>query len=158
MPTEIVQTKTYVKTFVALMGLLALTVGANLVNLGPFGVVVALGIAIAKAALIIPDFHGGTLQSSDVLAVRGGGVSCGCLFLLVMSMTDYATRDWSGPDWRNATNGVNHVEFSHAAGRRGDNALSCQCSLGSLSRSKRPADRGFADSKAAPIPVYVFYA
>ncbi len=32
-----------------------------------------------------------------------------------MSMTDYATRDWSGPDWRNGANGVNHVEFTKPA-------------------------------------------
>ena len=56
MPTEIVQPKTYVKTFRRLLGLLALTVGANFVNLGPFSVVVALAIAVAKAALIILFF------------------------------------------------------------------------------------------------------
>ncbi len=56
MPTETVSTKTYFRTFGALLGLLALTVGANFVNLGPFSIVVALAISIAKGALIMMFF------------------------------------------------------------------------------------------------------
>ena len=111
MPTETVQTKTYVKTFVALMGLLVLTVGANLVNLGPFAVVVALGIAIAKAALIFLIFME-VRYSHPMTWLFAAAAFVWLLFMLVMSMTDYTTRDWSGPDWRNATNGVNRVEFT----------------------------------------------
>ena len=111
MPTEIVQTKTYVKTFLALMGLLVLTVGANLVNLGPFGLVVALGIAIAKAALIFLIFME-VRYSHPMTWLFAAAAFVWLLILLTISMTDYATRDWSGPDWRNATDGVNHVEFT----------------------------------------------
>ena len=111
MPTEIVQTKTYVKTFLALLGLLVLTVGANLVNLGPFAVVVALGIAIVKAALIFLIFME-VRYSHPMVWLFAGAAFVWLMIMLVISMTDYATRDWSGPDWRNGTNGVNHVEFT----------------------------------------------
>ena len=111
MPTEIVQTKTYVKTFLALLGLLALTVGANFINLGPFGVVVALGIAVTKAALIFLIFME-VRYSHPIVWLFGAAAFLWLGILLVISMSDYLTRDWSAPDWRNATNGVNHVEFN----------------------------------------------
>lgn len=111
MPTEIVQPKTYVKTFLSLIGLLALTVGANFLNLGPFSVVVALGVAFAKAALIILFFMEVRYSPPLVWLFAAAGFVW-LVILLVISMSDYTTRNWSGADWRNATNGVNHVEFS----------------------------------------------
>ena len=53
MPAASAQPKTYLKTFAALMGLLALTVGANFLNLGSFNVVAAMLISLDKALLII---------------------------------------------------------------------------------------------------------
>lgn len=111
MPTEIVQPKTYLKTFLTLLALLALTVGANFLNLGPFGVVVALGIAVAKAALIVLFFMEVRYSHPMVWLFATAGLVW-LLILLVLSMADYSTRRWSGPDWRNGTNGVNHVEFN----------------------------------------------
>ena len=111
MPTEIVQPKTYVKTFLSLIGLLLLTVGASFLDLGPFGIVVALGIAITKAALILLFFMEVRYSHPLVWLFATAGFVW-LLILLVISMSDYTTRTWSGPDWRNATNGTNHVEFS----------------------------------------------
>lgn len=111
MPAEIVQPKTYVKTFATLLVLLALTVGANFLDLGAFGIVAALGIAIAKAALILLFFME-VRYSHPIVWVFATAAFVWLILLLVLSMCDYATRSWSGPDWRNATNGVNHIEFT----------------------------------------------
>ncbi len=111
MPTEIVQPRVYVKTFASLMVLLALTVGANFLDLGPFGVVVSLGIALAKAVLIVLFFMEVRYSHPLVWLFATAGLAW-LLILLVISMLDYTTRTWSGPDWRNATNGVNHLEFT----------------------------------------------
>ena len=51
MATEIVPVKIYVRSFVLLMGLLVLTVGANFVNLGPFNTAAAMAISVAKACV-----------------------------------------------------------------------------------------------------------
>lgn len=111
MPSEIVQPKTYVKTFASLLVLLALTVGANFLHLGPFSVVVAVGIAIVKAALILLFFMEVRYSPPIVWMFATAGLIW-LVILLVMSMSDYTTRDWSAADWRNGTNGVNHVEFT----------------------------------------------
>ena len=117
MPTETVQPKTYVRTFLGLIGLLILTVGASFLNLGPFSVALALGIAVAKAALIILFFME-VRYSPPLVWLFASAAFVWLLILLVICMSDYTTRRWSGPDWRNATNGINHVEFSSPAPRR----------------------------------------
>ena len=111
MPTETVQPKTYFASFVALMALLALTVGANFLNLGPFNVVVAMLIAAAKAGLIILFFME-VRYSHPIVWVFATAGFLWLLLMFVMMMSDYSTRSWIGPDWRNATDGKNHVEFA----------------------------------------------
>ena len=114
MPTEIVQPKTYVKTFAALLVLLALTVGANFFDLGPFGIVMTLAISITKAALILMFFME-VRYSHPMVWLFATAAFVWLIILLVFSMSDYATRSWSGPDWRKANDGVNHVEFATPA-------------------------------------------
>ncbi len=111
MPAEVVQAKTYVKTFAALMGLLVLTVGANFLPLGPFSAVVAVGIAVAKAALILLFFME-VRYSHPLTWLFATAGFIWLMLLLIISMSDYATRNWSSTDWRDGTNGVNHIEFS----------------------------------------------
>jgi cytochrome c oxidase subunit IV len=48
--------RTYVKIYFALLALLAATVGAVYIHLGPFNIVLALAIAIVKAILVILFF------------------------------------------------------------------------------------------------------
>jgi cytochrome c oxidase subunit 4 len=80
-----------VLTWVALMALLALTVGLAFVPLGPFKPLVAYAIATAKAALVLWFFmemrrEGGLLR----LAAAAGFVWIS--ILLTLSLADYLTR------------------------------------------------------------------
>lgn len=83
-----------------LMVLLAATVAAAYVNLGPFGVVVALGIAGLKAAIIAAYFmevrHGsGLVRVVAVASVLWLGI------LFTLTFADYLTRGYmpSPTDW-----------------------------------------------------------
>jgi cytochrome c oxidase subunit 4 len=49
-------TRIYLKTYAALLALLAATVGAYFINLGAFNAAAALIIALAKAALVLVFF------------------------------------------------------------------------------------------------------
>jgi cytochrome c oxidase subunit IV len=82
---------TYTLIFVALLVLLAATVAVTWVDVGPFNIVVALAIAITKAALIVWFFM--HLNHASGLAKLFACV--GFLWLghmLVFTMADYATR------------------------------------------------------------------
>ena len=111
MPDPIIQPKTYFKVFGALMGLLVLTVGANFVNLGPFNVVVALAIAVAKGLLIMLFFME-VRYSHPIVWLFAGASFLWLLLLLIFTMSDYATRGWTNMEWRNETRGSNHLEFN----------------------------------------------
>ena len=50
------QIKTYLKVYVGLLALLATTVAAVYINLGPFNIVITLAIAFAKALLVMLFF------------------------------------------------------------------------------------------------------
>ena len=85
--------KRFLFTAGALLGLLALTVGAAYVNLGPFNTIVAMSISSAKAALIVVMF----------MEIRGRGpviwvaLATGFFFLGIMfalAMSDFLTRGW----------------------------------------------------------------
>ena len=83
--------KAYTYTYVALMGLLGLTVGAWFIDLGAANIFVAMAIALAKAFLVIWIF----------MHVREGGdlvwvyVCAGIAWLTiatVLTFADYLTR------------------------------------------------------------------
>ena len=112
MPTATVQPKIYVRTFGSLLLLLVLTVGANFVNLGPFNVAVALAISVAKAALIILFFMAVRYSPPMVWLFATAGFVW-LLLLLIFTQSDYATRAWSGQNWRGGTNGQDHIEFNN---------------------------------------------
>ena len=86
-------TNRFLFTAGALLGLLALTVGAAYVNLGPFNIIAALTISVAKAALIVMFFMG--IQGRNPLTWLALGA--GFFFLAIMfalSMSDFLTRGW----------------------------------------------------------------
>lgn len=88
-------TKIYYQIFVALLVLLALTVGISYVDLGAFNEFIALAIAAAKAVLVILFFmHVRSSSRLTWLFVAAGFVWLGILFLLIMS--DYMSRGWMG--------------------------------------------------------------
>ena len=110
MPSEIVSPRTYQKVFGGLLALLVLTVGANFVDLGPFNTAVAMGISVVKALLILLFFME-VRYSSRLTWLFSGAAFLWLVIMLVMMMSDYVTRPWLGPDWREGTRGDNRVEF-----------------------------------------------
>jgi cytochrome c oxidase subunit 4 len=78
-------------TLAALLGLLALTIGAAYVNLGPFNTVVAMSISFAKAALMVVFFMEIRERGPLVwVALATGFFWLGILFAL--SLSDFLTR------------------------------------------------------------------
>ena len=85
--------KLYWKTFIALMALLAITWSVGYIDLGPFNLVFALAIAMAKAVLIMLFFM--HIRYSKPLLWMFAGVGffwLGIMFALALS--DYMTRGW----------------------------------------------------------------
>ena len=92
---HVVPTRLYVGVFLALMTLTAVTVWAAGQDFGPLNTVVALGIAVTKATLVVLFFMHVKYASSLVkLAVVSAIVFLS--FLLVITMSDYASRGWLG--------------------------------------------------------------
>jgi cytochrome c oxidase subunit IV len=84
---------TYFLNGLALLVLLALTIVAAHINLGPLNTIVALSISIAKAALIILFFM--QLRYSNRLTwIFAFGGFCWLAIMLVLALSDYLTRAW----------------------------------------------------------------
>ncbi|MDQ6655824.1 MAG: cytochrome C oxidase subunit IV family protein [Verrucomicrobiota bacterium] len=77
----------------ALLGFLALTIGAAYIDLGPFNTVVALLISLAKASLILLFFMHLRYSRPLVWVVAGAGFFW-LGIMLVLAMNDYLTRGW----------------------------------------------------------------
>jgi cytochrome c oxidase subunit 4 len=87
--------KVYFGVFLALMAFTALTVFAAYVNLGPLNNFVALGIAAAKATLVILYFMHVKGNTKLVPIV----ILSGLFFLFILFLflaADYGTRGWLG--------------------------------------------------------------
>ena len=83
----------YYRIFAALMVLLVLTVVAAEFNLGQWNVIVALGIAIIKAALIVLFFM--HFRDSDHLTwLVGASTVVWFIILIALTLNDYWSRDW----------------------------------------------------------------
>ncbi|OQA41958.1 MAG: hypothetical protein BWY52_02387 [Chloroflexi bacterium ADurb.Bin325] len=83
--------RTYLLVFVALLALVGATVGVALIDLGPFGPIVALLIAGVKAGLIMVFF----MHIRKTTKVAWIFVALGLLWLFIMlslTMADYLTR------------------------------------------------------------------
>jgi cytochrome c oxidase subunit IV len=95
MTGDIDSVKTYVGVLVVLLILTGLTTGVAYINLGAMSTVVALSIAVCKMLLVALFFM--HIRHSDKLTklvVSGGLMWLGILLLL--TLTDFATRDWIG--------------------------------------------------------------
>jgi cytochrome c oxidase subunit IV len=93
MSEHIVPRSTYYLIFAALMIGTAATVGAAFVDLGPFNNVVALGIATAKATLVVLFFMHVKYSTRLTWAVVAGSIFW-LGILLALTMGDYLTRGW----------------------------------------------------------------
>jgi cytochrome c oxidase subunit 4 len=91
MSEHIVPKTTYYLIFALLMVGTAATVGAAFVDLGAFNNVVALGIAVAKATLVVLFFMHVKYSTRLTLAVVVGSVFW-LGILLVLTLSDYLTR------------------------------------------------------------------
>lgn len=85
--------KTYLIVYAALLLLLLATYGAAFLDLGALHTPVAIGIAVAKAVLILLFFmHVRSSSRLTWLFAAAGFLWLGILFLFAMS--DYVTRAW----------------------------------------------------------------
>lgn len=83
----------YVIVFVVLLVLLALTVGAAYLDLGPWSTVLAIAIASLKALLVILYFmHVRYSTPLTWLYAAVGFIWLG--ILIVLTLSDYLTRGW----------------------------------------------------------------
>jgi cytochrome c oxidase subunit 4 len=90
---HIVGPKVYGLILLALLAMTALTTGIAFVNLGVFSPVIALGIAVIKATLVILFFMHVKYSSRLVMVTVGAGFFT-FLVLITMTLSDYISRAW----------------------------------------------------------------
>jgi len=90
---HVVPKRIYVAVFSALVVLTLVTIRASFVDLGPFNVAVALAIACFKATLVILYFMHVRYSPRLIWLVVGGSLAW-LAVLVVVTMTDYASRGW----------------------------------------------------------------
>ena len=93
MQEPITPPRTYILVGAALLGLLALTVAAALIDLGPWNSVVAISIAVLKALMVILFFMHVRFSSR----VTWLYVLAGFFWLILLfgfTLGDYITRSW----------------------------------------------------------------
>jgi len=88
-------TRVYLRTFAALLALLALTWGSAYINLGAWNAPIALSVAVAKAALIALFFMHLRGSRSLLYLVAASGIVW-LIILLGLALSDYMTRSFVG--------------------------------------------------------------
>ncbi len=88
---EVTQPKIYFRTCIVLLALLALTWLIAYVDLGPFNLIVALGVAISKA-IVIALFFMHIKGSSRLLHLAAVAGVIWLLFLISLTLGDYISR------------------------------------------------------------------
>lgn len=87
--------RTYLLVCGALLFFTLATYTASLVNLGPFHTLVALAIAVIKAALIILYFMHARYSTGITRIVIAGGLVW-LIILIAGTLDDFITRGWFG--------------------------------------------------------------
>jgi cytochrome c oxidase subunit 4 len=90
---RVISPRSYVLVFLALLALTAATVGLAYVDLGAWHSTVGLTIAATKALLIVLFFMH-VLGSKSLIWVIGLSGLFWLGILMVLTLTDYATRSW----------------------------------------------------------------
>jgi cytochrome c oxidase subunit 4 len=90
---HVISPKVYIAVFLALCVLTVLTVTAAGYDFGPLNLIVALGIAITKASLVVLYFmHARYAPGLTALVIAS---SVAFFFILVfLTLTDYVSRPW----------------------------------------------------------------
>jgi cytochrome c oxidase subunit 4 len=93
--THVVPVRVYFAIFSALLVLTATTVGVAFIDLGPLNNVVAMGIAVFKATLVVLFF----MHVRYASRMTGVVIFSGLFFLVIfvgLTLVDYASRGWLG--------------------------------------------------------------
>lgn len=85
--------RVYLFNGAALLALLALTIAAAYVNLGPFNTIAAMSIALAKALLIVLFFMH-LRYGKPILWIFAGAGFFWLGIMLALALSDYLTRGW----------------------------------------------------------------
>src|SRR5689334_175212 len=93
--THVLPLRIYFGVFFALLVLTGTTVAVAFIDLGPFNNVVALGIAVFKASLVILYFMHVRYSTRLTSLVIVSGVFW-LAIMVGLTFTDYATRGWLG--------------------------------------------------------------
>jgi cytochrome c oxidase subunit 4 len=97
MSEHIVPRSTYFLVFGALLVLTAVTVAAANFDFGAMNDVVAMTIAVTKMMLVLLFFMH-VRYSSRLIWVIVASMFFWLIILLALTMTDYSSRDWFGPN------------------------------------------------------------
>ena len=97
MSVHIVPRKTYFSVFVALLILTGTTVFAATIPFGRMNDVVAITIAVCKMMLVLLFFMH-VRYSSRLIWVIVASMFFWLLILLLLTLTDYTSRSWFGPN------------------------------------------------------------
>ncbi len=97
MSVHIVPRKTYFSVFVALLILTGTTVFAATIPFGRMNDVVAMTIAVTKMMLVLLFFMH-VRYSSRLIWVIVAAMFFWLLILLLLTLTDYTSRGWFGPN------------------------------------------------------------
>ncbi len=97
MSEHIVSPKVYVAIFFALVIFTISTYTIAKIDLGPFNALVAIVIAAIKSTLVILFFMHVKYSPKMTKVTIVAGL-CFLLILLALSMTDYISRSWTGPE------------------------------------------------------------
>jgi cytochrome c oxidase subunit 4 len=90
---HVVPVKVYVAVFVTLLVMTAATTAISGIDLGPWNTVVALGIAVFKASLVVLFFMHARYSPRLTHMVILAGVFWLALLLLI-TFSDFASRGW----------------------------------------------------------------
>jgi cytochrome c oxidase subunit 4 len=91
---HVVSWKVYLAVFLALCVLTVITVAAAGYDFGPLNLIVALGIAITKATLVVLYFMHARYATGLTALVIASSVAF--FFILVfLTLTDYVSRPWT---------------------------------------------------------------
>ena len=96
MSEHIVPRSTYFTIFAALLVGTALTVFAATIDFGRMNDIIAMTIAVTKMALVLLYFMH-VRYSSRLIWVIVAAMFFWLLILLTLTLTDYGSRDWFGP-------------------------------------------------------------